>query len=339
MCIAIYKPAGKRIPLEYLEESFKYNPDGSGFAWAEDGEVTIVRGMFTYEDFLKEWKDHDQLISHNALIHFRIATHGSIDKENCHPFPLKEGALIHNGVFSGLGSQKTSHRSWWEERDRVRRKKKVKRLVKESSRKKGEGMALTKTAVTKAACVELFAFTYGVTKDFAEDFVESEVIEGKKVNKVPYEVYSDTMKDCRDVLSAEEHSEEEPTAGPVHEMSDTADFVDRYLKDMTEEEIHKHQKLISRAIGYGGKVVILGKSGQALIFNQSEGTVEDGVWYSNKSYRPARLYNTPVVNPTGETTVPFQPAGRHSNAQGGGYAETMFGMDWMNGHCANEGCD
>ena len=35
MCIALCSPEGVVVPKQHLEESFKRNPDGAGFAYAE----------------------------------------------------------------------------------------------------------------------------------------------------------------------------------------------------------------------------------------------------------------------------------------------------------------
>lgn len=41
------------------------------------------------------------------LIHFRIATHGTVDTFNCHPFFINKNlTFIHNGIISGIGTDK-----------------------------------------------------------------------------------------------------------------------------------------------------------------------------------------------------------------------------------------
>lgn len=108
MCIAIYKPRNTSIRTAHFKSCFKSNPHGAGFALAlGDGKMQVEKGFFKIEDFLKAW---DALDTHAvpALIHFRVATHGTINEDNCHPFPFTGGdgqemAAIHNGVLGEFG--------------------------------------------------------------------------------------------------------------------------------------------------------------------------------------------------------------------------------------------
>jgi hypothetical protein len=68
------------------------------------GNVTIHKGFFKFEDFLAAYKEHD-VDAHQALVHFRITTRGDDTVDNCHPFPLANGALIHNGTLDNLGER------------------------------------------------------------------------------------------------------------------------------------------------------------------------------------------------------------------------------------------
>jgi hypothetical protein len=56
------------------------------------------------------WADLQPLMDDKLplILHFRWATHGEVNVENCHPFELKDGALIHNGVISGMGTSSYS---------------------------------------------------------------------------------------------------------------------------------------------------------------------------------------------------------------------------------------
>jgi hypothetical protein len=48
-------------------------------------------------------------MEHQALIHFRIKTHGVVDATNCHPFMITNNfAFIHNGTISGHGTPQLS---------------------------------------------------------------------------------------------------------------------------------------------------------------------------------------------------------------------------------------
>lgn len=97
-CIAIWKPKGIQIAKKYLRNSFNNNKDGAGFAIARNGKIEIQKGFFEFDVFWKAFKD---LQKFPALIHFRIATHGEVNKENCHPFSVckERYAVVHNGVL------------------------------------------------------------------------------------------------------------------------------------------------------------------------------------------------------------------------------------------------
>jgi hypothetical protein len=97
-CIAIWKPKGVQIAKKYLHNCYTNNPQGAGFAICRDNKIEIQKGFFKFKDF---WKAFKGLQKFPALIHFRIATHGAVNAENCHPFPMLDGkfAMIHNGIL------------------------------------------------------------------------------------------------------------------------------------------------------------------------------------------------------------------------------------------------
>ena len=106
MCIAIMKSENKKISKASLQRCYDANPDGAGFMFAEDKELHVQKGYFTFKEFYKAYKPHEDK---QVLLHFRIKTHGKIDKTNCHPFLVNNGlGFIHNGIISGYGDDKES---------------------------------------------------------------------------------------------------------------------------------------------------------------------------------------------------------------------------------------
>lgn len=106
MCIAIYKPKGISISKETLQQCFKSNSDGAGFMYAHKKELHMQKGFFTFDEFWEEYAKHQEK---QAVIHFRIKTHGPINEENCHPFLINNAlGFVHNGVISGFGIQDKS---------------------------------------------------------------------------------------------------------------------------------------------------------------------------------------------------------------------------------------
>lgn len=87
-----------------LERCFNSNPDGAGFCIEIDGQLIIHKGYFSFKTFYEAYLPYENL---KALIHFRIKTHGNLDKENCHPFFVNENvAFIHNGIISAVPNHK-----------------------------------------------------------------------------------------------------------------------------------------------------------------------------------------------------------------------------------------
>ena len=178
MCIAVYKPEGKIISQETLKECYTSNPDGAGFMYAEDKKLHIQKGFFSFESFYKAYKVHEHK---QAVLHFRIKTHGKIDTTNCHPFAVNNSlGFVHNGVISGFGD--TDHS-------------------------------------------DTIGFNHGVLQPLVNKWGN-------------LALFQDPMKD-----------------------------------------------LIESRIGYS-KLIFLDRHGNHNILNEAKGTWDDGVWYSNTSYKP-----------------------------------------------------
>ena len=97
MCIAIYKPVGVTIPWDSFKNAEWTNDDGWGFAArTDDNKLFVRRGVDHFHGFQAAF---EPFAKHQAIIHFRMRTHGEVKKGNCHPFMVSSGlAVIHNGV-------------------------------------------------------------------------------------------------------------------------------------------------------------------------------------------------------------------------------------------------
>ena len=97
MCLAIYKPADVKIPEDYIRNGWSANSHGAGFAYASKGRLKVRKGFMNLGDLLKAWK---QAENHSAVLHFRLATHGSRGPTMTHPFSVSDDlAVIHNGIL------------------------------------------------------------------------------------------------------------------------------------------------------------------------------------------------------------------------------------------------
>lgn len=97
MCLAVYKPAKVAPDWEAYREGFRSNPHGAGFAVVDGGNLLIRKGFFTFDEFREAFAE---VARKQASIHFRLATHGNKDRDNCHPFQVQPGlSVIHNGIL------------------------------------------------------------------------------------------------------------------------------------------------------------------------------------------------------------------------------------------------
>lgn len=117
MCIIIAKPANAEMPARsVLETCWNNNPDGAGFMWTEEARVRIRKGYMTFQGFMDALESCIQDATASAVVmHFRIATHGEIRPECCHPFPVSADldrlrsrrcadlvGVAHNGIIQGM---------------------------------------------------------------------------------------------------------------------------------------------------------------------------------------------------------------------------------------------
>lgn len=93
MCVIIVKPKGIELPSkEELQSAWLCNPHGAGFA-----THTKHHKSLSFEAFYKQLRKVD--VSEPCIIHFRLATHGSVKRANCHPFNEGDVWFAHNGIL------------------------------------------------------------------------------------------------------------------------------------------------------------------------------------------------------------------------------------------------
>ncbi len=105
MCILLVVPSYGSVKKIHLQRSFSKNRDGAGFSYSHNNELFTEKGFFSFDSFYERYKR----IPKNSprIIHFRRASHGAINAENCHPFLIDENhALAHNGIISELSDNK-----------------------------------------------------------------------------------------------------------------------------------------------------------------------------------------------------------------------------------------
>lgn len=100
MCIAILSPKGTRITEEQFNNCWENNNNGAGFMYNDnDNKLHVVKEMDDCEKIYNKYKNkRNQFPNATFLIHFRISTHGVINRANCHPFKVSNKlGFIHNG--------------------------------------------------------------------------------------------------------------------------------------------------------------------------------------------------------------------------------------------------
>lgn len=119
MCVIAIKPKKIKIKKKTLFDMFDSNPDGAGLAVVLNNSTIISKGYFDPDHL---WDDVATIQDHSLVLHFRLATHGQINEENCHPFVIHEderesadvyketelSVLVHNGIIPGYGTDKIS---------------------------------------------------------------------------------------------------------------------------------------------------------------------------------------------------------------------------------------
>ena len=123
MCIIAIKPKNVKAPNQHiLRNMFMANPDGAGVAFNHKGNLHIVKGLMTFDEF---YEICSQIPDESAVIyHARIQTSGGICKELTHPFLLdkniekqrqtiikidKGQAVAHNGIFNEFSTKEQNN--------------------------------------------------------------------------------------------------------------------------------------------------------------------------------------------------------------------------------------
>jgi predicted glutamine amidotransferase len=106
MCIIVAKPIGAEVDMDTLQICGDNNGDGCGYAF-HDGDKIQVRKFLSTEALLTSYQDvvKTQFTEKDtpAILHFRIATEGAINKDNCHPFKISDDLIMaHNGTIKGI---------------------------------------------------------------------------------------------------------------------------------------------------------------------------------------------------------------------------------------------
>lgn len=102
MCLLCFSPAGTVPRREDIETACANNPDGFGFAIRINDTILTSRGLDKDRIINKFFAIKEAYPHSEGMFHARLATHGTINVENCHPFRVqgdKRLVLAHNGIL------------------------------------------------------------------------------------------------------------------------------------------------------------------------------------------------------------------------------------------------
>ena len=102
MCVIAFSPAPADVPTrDQLARACDANPDGFGWAAVVGSRIVVHRAMDPGEA-IDSYLDAVPMTTGPSLFHARIASHGTVDLSNCHPFPVggdPSVVLAHNGIL------------------------------------------------------------------------------------------------------------------------------------------------------------------------------------------------------------------------------------------------
>lgn len=100
MCILIHQPKGYTFSFSQFEDFYSRNADG--FGAIVPSERAVIKSLAGVKKLYEMYKK--RVAGKEAVLHFRMRTHGAINASNCHPYKIakeKDFWLMHNGVLSG----------------------------------------------------------------------------------------------------------------------------------------------------------------------------------------------------------------------------------------------
>lgn len=114
MCIIVFIPKGETISKTEVKDMWEINSDGAGYAYNTGKRVHFQKGFMTFKQY---WKAIEKLIGKKDLVlHLRIATNPTINKQQTHPYKLrnprklsgvtKQPLIAMNGIISNQNEYK-----------------------------------------------------------------------------------------------------------------------------------------------------------------------------------------------------------------------------------------
>jgi len=98
MCVIVDLPKGITLSYSSLEVCYDNNPHGWGIMAVIGGKMVVEKKLSDFNSFKAAWRQFPANVE--RAIHFRWATHGDRNDDNCHPFEVTPDLyMMHNGII------------------------------------------------------------------------------------------------------------------------------------------------------------------------------------------------------------------------------------------------
>lgn len=112
MCLLVHHKPDTEFTLEHLRDFFNKNSDGFGALVNQGGGVKVIKTVGNLDEIHELY--NNEIKGHEAVIHFRMKTHGDIDLFNCHPYQVTQDLwMAHNGILSTGNTADISKSDTW----------------------------------------------------------------------------------------------------------------------------------------------------------------------------------------------------------------------------------
>lgn len=119
MCLITLNTPETTFTSAWLLDFYRHNPDGLGVMYAKNEEIIVEKCVPKNEkQVLTFYKAH--IAGREAVVHWRMRTHGKTDLANAHPYEVLSKAehgldlwMVHNGVLQGVKSDRKQMSDTW----------------------------------------------------------------------------------------------------------------------------------------------------------------------------------------------------------------------------------
>lgn len=101
MCVIARVPEGTKVPMSYIENMWNRNSHGAGIGYIDENNNVQIEKSMKLKEYKRLYKEISKEHSNrDMLLHFRIATLGTVCLENTHPFKVNKNTIMaHNGML------------------------------------------------------------------------------------------------------------------------------------------------------------------------------------------------------------------------------------------------